>query len=353
VSNTETDIGQAVLDALDSEIDSQGAMIPQPEEEVVSAGVETPEPPAEEEAEVEGPAEEQEEEEGEGAEEETAEEEDTEGQGELESEPVSLTLSTANPEVLALLARYENDVERALRGQIELERALSRQGRDKHQLGLRVQELEGQLAETQMFSDQPTFLTEEQQSWVEEAVGSGQPNMYIRQAVQVGEFDLARAIVEQWSSESPYPALRAGQMIDAAEQHYAAMHAPQETFDHSELLQILAEHYPELPRYEQQMVQTISALGEAHPLVVAARAGTPEEAARGIIGLYEIARAKTATVETTKANVKRKQKEEGVAARKNAVVSSSQSSPASTQAPRPVQIAPGLTWEQYMEELDK
>ena len=349
----EVDLGQLVLDALDEEIEGGERSI---NTTPLADEVVTPEPPAEEPEEeeevVEEPAEEPEVEEGEPAEEEEPAEEDTEP-GELESEPVSLTLSTDDAEVLALLGRYENDPVRALKAYGELQRAFSRQGRDKNALGQRIEELEGQLAQAQMFTQQPSFLTEEQQAWVEEAVNSGSQQAYIRQAVEAGEFNLARAVVEQWSTEAPYPALRAGQMVDQIEQQWFQAQQPAESFDHSELLQILSEHYPELPRYEQEMVQTISALGEGHPLVVAARSGSPEEAARGIIGLYEIARAKTTTVATTKETVKRKQKEAGATARKNAVVSSAESSPAATQAPRPTQIAPGLTWEQYMEELDK
>lgn len=353
----EVDLGQAVLAALDEDIGAHGLNGEEPTDEPTGE-VEAPEPPPsdeeeegeEEEAEEVSAEEQAEEEEGE---DEDAEEEDKEDEeGESRDEPLSLTFSSEDPDVLSLLSRYDNDVEKALRGQVELQRVLTRQGHDKNALSQRVQQLEQELAQAQMFATEPSFLTEEQQTWVEEAVQSGQPNVYIRQAVAAQEFALARAVAEAWGNEQPYPALRAGQMVDAAEaQAYAQMAPAVDTFETAELLQILAEHYPDLPNHEQQMVGTIGQLGEGHPLVMLARSGVPEEAARGIIGIYEIARAKSATVETTKASVKKKQKEAGSRAREDAVVSSSQSSPASTQAPRSVEIAPGLTMDQYLDEL--
>lgn len=352
---SEDGLGHAVLAALDEDIESHAFGVV---EEPPEPPVETEEREGEEEEEVEvAPAEGDEEEEQaeeaeeEGEDEEPEEEDKEDEEAESRDEPLSLSFSSDDPEVLALLSRYDNDIEKALRGQIELQRVLTRQGHDKNALSQRVQQLEAELAQAQMFSSEPSFFSEEQQAWIEEAISSGQPNVYIRQAVQAGEFGLARGVVEAWGNEQPYAAMRAGQMIDASEQAWYETQQPTPTYDPSELLEILAEHYPDLPHYEQQMVGAITNLGEGHPLVMLARSVVPEEAARGIIGLYEIARAKNATVEEKKASVKRKQKEAGSRARREAVVSSSESSPAATQAPRPTEIVPGLTWDRYLDEL--
>ena len=100
------------------------------------------------------------------------------------------------------------------------------------------------------------------------------------------------------------------------------------------------------------MVSTMSALGETHPLVALARSQDPGEAAQGIIGIYEIARAKTATVTSTREQVKQSQRAGAEAARSKAQVSSSAASPQRAARPRSDQLMPGLTLAALEAEFD-
>lgn len=323
---------------------------------------EIPEPPAA----VEQPVEvEDEEDPGEEPEEEAEEEVVATSEDEPEEHPedgepsgdetVDLSGSTADPEIIDLLSRY-SDVEAALKGQVELQRLVSRQGAEKRQLQAQVEQLQAQVTQAQMFSQHgPSMLDEQQRGWVEEAVQSEQPLAYIHSAVQAGQFDLARAIVEEWGSENPFQAIRAAQLIDAAE--YQAMEAQQQyatpAFAQSSFFDQLTSMYPDMPQHQEQMLLTLKGLGDEHPLVIAARSADMNEAARGVIGIYEIAKAQNATLRSTRETVKKREKEAGARARQAAVVSSAQSTAAAPQAPRQQEIVPGLTWEQYMDELDK
>ena len=334
---------EALMQAFDDEL---GIEPEQPEETPAEEGVPAGEPaqPAEveeEEGDLEEPGEETEEEEEPEEPEEDAEEEAT---GDTEELPAS-AFTSDDPEILAYLARYDNNPESALKAAVELQRVLGRQGRENGQLKQRVQELEAQIVQARAFTQSPLLLNEQQRAWVEEANGSGQQAVYVQQAIEAGEYDLARAVVEEWATEQPYQALRAGQMIDQAE--YFASQPVDEgpAYNPNELLQILTEHFPEMPRYEAQMVTVLANLGEGHPLVAAARSSDPEQAARGIIGIYEVARASSASVKSARDGVKKRTRESAQAVRDQAVVSSGEASPAATQTPRPVQIAPGLTLE--------
>jgi hypothetical protein len=299
----------------------------EPEEEEVEAA------PAEEEE--EGPAESEEGEEEEPSEEEEAEE--APGDEEEESAPSV----SDDPGVQAFLART-GSVEQALKKAVSLEQLVGRQGRELGELRQRNVQLEGELEQVQLFSQGARYLSEEQKTWLEEAVGSDQPVAYIQSAVEAGEFDLARAVLEQ-GEFSPYQALRMAQGIDAAEGRTAEPEVV--ALDHQALMGVLIEHYPEMPRFEQEMVATLQGLGVDHPLAALARSQDPAEAAQGVIGLYEIARAKTATVASTRESVKTKSRQAAAAARSRAVVTSGEATPPQAQTPRPRRLMPGLTLE--------
>jgi len=252
----------------------------------------------------------------------------------------------ADPEVQAYLARYDGDSQKALKGAVELQRLMSRQGAENGRLRQQIEQLNSELAQQQAFAQSPSFLSEEQQQWVGAALESGNPMLYIQQAVQVGEFDLARALADQWGQDQPYPALRAAQLIDGAEyQAQAVQPVAVPVYEHPQFIADLTSAYPEMPQYEAAMVTVVKNLGDDHPLVAASRSPDPGEAARGLVGIYEIARASSATVRSAKARVKQKASQDGAAAREEAMVTSSQASPAAVETPRQRMIAPGLTLE--------
>lgn len=281
------------------------------------------------------------------------EEEDAEadeGEEGEEEEVVEAPQFSDDPEVQAFLAKYQGDPEKALRGAAELQRVLGRQGQEKAVLARKVEELEQQLERAATLAQTGVFLSPEQQQWVEHAVESGDPRQFVTQALQVEEFDLARAVCEQWAQEQPYDAARLASQVDQYEQQVRTQtqqfQEQQEVqVDHGALMNVLTEYFPQMPAYEEQMVSTLGALGESHPLVQDARASDPETAARGIIGIYEIARASAATVKTTRAKVRADQQQEADNAREQAVVSSGQTTPAAGETPRSRQLGPGLTLE--------
>lgn len=290
----------------------------------------------------------------EGEQEEEGDDEDAEEEpGEEGEQPEQEeTAEEFEPDVRAYLDRYQGDVGRALKGAIQLQQALGRQGQEKAVLTRRVSELEGALAETSAFGTGP-LLSEEQRNWVGEALATGNPLVYVREAVKAGEYDLARGVCAAWGDHAPYDALRAAQMIDYAEStalNSTVEAEPPQPINHGELLDVLAEHFPELPGYAEQMTTTISQLGENHPLVIDARSNDPEQAVRGVIGIYEIARASTNAVSQTREVVKNGRRDEATAARKKAVVSTSEASPSPSESPRAGKIGPGLTLDQLDEE---
>jgi hypothetical protein len=198
------------------------------------------------------------------------------------------------------------------------------------------------------------MLNEQQRSWVGEAIDSSNPLAYVREAVRAGEFDLARAVCVEWGRDpaSAFDAMRVATMVDQAEtQAVAAQPQPEvEPVKPAVLLQTLEEYFPDMPAYEEKMVEMMGSLGDNHPLVVEARSGDPETAVRGIIGIYEIARASTHTLAETRAEVKNDRRAAATAARKKAVVSTSEASPSPSESPRAKKLGPGLTLEQLDQE---
>jgi hypothetical protein len=144
-------VTQQILEAWD---EVEGATNPNAEpEEEVSAETATPEPDEEEAGEeeqeggAEGEPDEDEELGEEGAEPETEDEEEVtaeEGGEEGQGEPPEAT-DYDDPEIRAFLAKFQGDVEKALRYGLQSQQSLSRQGQEKAVLARRVQELEAQL----------------------------------------------------------------------------------------------------------------------------------------------------------------------------------------------------------------
>lgn len=323
------------------------------EEPEESTTVEQPEPEQDED---------EDEEEDEGSEQETEEEEDGEAEtqeGDEEEEPAEeddeVLAQFTDVEVRAYLSRYQNDPERALKAAVNLTRVLNRQGKEKNDALRRVAELESELAQQNAFQTGPGLLSQEQVHWVGEAMESGNPNIYVQQAVRAGEYDLARAVCAEWAREQPYEAMRVSQAVDGAEYNAHASQVAQtesEPVDHGLLLDTLADSFPEMPMYEQQMIATMNNLGAAHPLVQDAQSNDLRASAKAIVNLYEIARASTASVRSTREQVRAKTKTEAAEVRRRAVVSSSQATPSPSQTPRGNNLMPGLTMEQLDAEWE-
>ena len=314
------------------------------------AEVETPE-----ESEVETEEELEEEEVGEEEEEETDEEpeeeddepeEESEDDDEEASEP-AVEFETDDIEVRALLAKYDNDVGKALKGAAELHHLVTRQGTEKNQALSRVAELEQELDRARL-GQSGIMLNEEQHAWVEEALGSGQPASYVQQAVDVGEFDLARAVCREWAREDPYAATRAGAQIDATEEAIASYQPP---INLPVLLDAVAREVPDLPSYSAQMTEVLNRLGPEHPLVQEARSNDVQTAAAAIVSIYELAKLTSVNTRVAREKVKAIAKQNGASARKKAQVSSSSASPSATQTPRTRRLMPGLTLEDLEAEF--
>lgn len=342
-------VTEQILSAWDDDDDdetSEGAVVEQPVEEQPEevVGEEQPE-------EDEQDGEEPEEQEGQ---EEDEEEEVVEEESEGEEEEDDVLAEYSDPEIRAYLSKYQNDPERALKAAVNLQRVLGRQGQEKAVLTRRVQELEAQMVEQQAFQT-GALLSPEQQQWVGEATESGNPGMFVQQAVQAGEYELARAVCAEWARESPYEALRVSQAVDGAEQRAYQQQYQQieeEPVDHGLLLDTLVSNFPEMPIYETQMISTLNNLGPAHPLVQDAQSNDLRTAAKAIINIYEIARAQTVSTKNTRDQVRAKTKTDAAEARRRAVVSSSNAQPNPSEAPRARTIMPGLTLEQLEAEWE-
>jgi hypothetical protein len=281
--------------------------------------------------------------------EEPSEEEEPEEVSEEETEPAESAPEDA--EAQAYLARHGGDVDAALRAAASQEKILGRQGRELGMLRARVEELEADAEQAALFGGGAQLFTGEQQAWVEEAVGSENPLAYIQLAMQEGEFDLARAVLDQ-GEFSAAQVVRLSQGIDAAEGRSMQVAPEQLPLDHQTLMGVLIERYPDMPKYEADMVASMKALGPEHPLVALSRSQDPGEAAQGIIGLYEIARARSTTLASTREDVKKKGREAADDVRRRGQVSSAQATRRQAQAPRQRPLMPGLTLEALEAEFD-
>ena len=307
--------------------------------------------PAHEDVPVTEPEEEEEQEEEPEEEEEEEEEEDLVGDEQPEEEVAAFE----DPAIQSFLAKYGGDVEKALRGAVELSVVLGRQGSEKSAALARVQELEQELQQLQALSGlEETYLTEEQNQWVEEAIASQNPRGYVHSAMQAGEYDLARAVLREWSRESPYEAMRAGQFVDQAQQQAMQQYQQpvEEPIDQGLLLNLLAQNYPDMTGYWGQMETMLHQLGPDHPTVIDARGNDVERSARAIINLYEIARASTASVQSAKDEIKQKRRRAANDARNGAVVSSGAASRTTETPRRSIMVTPGLTLEQLDAEFE-
>ena len=312
--------------------------VPQPE----IGTVEAPEPE-------EVPAAPDEEQEEEGVEEGEEETEDDGEESSDEEDEVGASVpafETDDPDVLAYLAQYQDDPLKALRAAAELRRAYGRQGTDLAAIRQRAQELEAQITQARLLTG-GVPLSEEQTQWAEGAAASVTPGIYVEQAINAGEFDLARAVCTYWAREDPFNAGRAGQLIDFKEgQTRQQMQAPIEAST-EDILQALWENVPGMREWEPQMVSVYQNLGPAHHLVQESRSTNPDVAMRALINIFEIAKASSANVQEQRSEIKKRARSEADNAKAKAAVTSSSNAPSTgKQTPRrDVEIMPGLTLE--------
>lgn len=336
------DVTQSILDAWDDE-EPQSGIAEHEQPATPEPAVVPPEPEPVEDPEEPGrddePREEQEAEEG--------GEDDGEAEGDGEEPIPGVGFDTDDPEVLAFLAKYGGDPQKALKGAADLARVFGRQGSDLAALRQREAMLQQMVQEAQALNgSQP--LSDEQRAWAEQAANSGNPTSYIRQAIGEGEYDLARAVCREWATDNPFEAGRAGQYIDQVEvQAFQEANQPAQAST-DQVMEALGSAMPEMQAWWGQMAQVSRHLGVSHPLVQEARSPDPDTAMRGMIGLYEIARASTASVSGAKEKIKKEGREAADGARANAAVSSASTSPKPSQIPPHTRLMPGLT----LEDLD-
>jgi hypothetical protein len=328
----------AVMNDWDDE--SEPTEVPQPtlaeaepepveEEAEASTTVEEPEPEPEQEDEDE---------------EQEPEQESEEPEEDEEVEALALTFDTDDPEILAYLAQYQNDPAKALRAAAELRRAFGRQGTDLAAVRQRAQQLEEQIQRGRMLAG-GTPLSEEQHAWAEGAAASAMPGTYIEQAINAGEFDLARAVCSYWARESPFEAGRAGAVIDQAESRTVqAAEAPVEAST-ADIVDALKDNVPGFRDWESQMVTVFNNLGPGHHLVQEARSGNVDVAMRALVNIFEIAKASSASVQEQKTEIKKRARQDSDRNKAKAAVTSGANSPGTPkETPRDVEIMPGLTW---------
>lgn len=286
---------------------------------------------------------------------EEAEEEVEEEEGETEEdekdkeseEVVAEAPAYDDVEIQAFLAKYGNDPEKALKGAAELQRLMGRHGEERDALAQQVEQLQAQLVQVQAFGPGGPMLSDEQQLWVENAAESASPGGFVQQALQAGEFELARAVCREWAQTSPYEAMRAGQIVDSIEHQMQEQQNQTVPVPPATTWEALATNYPELKSYENQMVQTLERLGAEHPLVQEARSTDPNQAVRGIFGIYEIAKAATFALTETKNGLKQRRRQEADDAVEAAVVTSASTSPSVGGTPRRRNFMPGLSEEDF------
>ena len=158
---------------------------------------------------------------------------------------------------------------------------------------------------------------------------------------------LARAVCREWAQSNPFEAMRAGQIVDATQQQATQVEATPEPMPPATTWKMLSDNYPELRTYESQMVTTLERLGPEHPLVQEARSNDPTQAVRGILGIYEIAKAATFALTETKNGLKQKRQQDAEQAIDAAVVTSASTSPSATETPRRRPLMPGLSEEDF------
>jgi hypothetical protein len=284
------------------------------------------------------------------AEREAEDEEEAPAQGEESDAPEETAVEAPaydDVEIQAFLAKYGNDPEKALKGAAELQRLMGRRDEEKLALARQLEEAEAALVQARAFSNGQAYLSEEAQAWVEAAVESPTPGAFVQQALQAGEYDLARAVCREWANVAPFEAMRAGQIVDATQYQAEQVTATPDPVPPATTWQALSESYPELRAYEGQMVGTLERLGPDHPLVQEARSTDPAQAVRGILGIYEIAKAATFALTETKNGVRAKRRQEADEAIDAAVVTSASTSPSGAETPRRRVLMPGLSEEDF------
>ena len=289
-----------------------------------------------------------EEEEAEGEEEEPGEDEGEEEPDEEESAVEALSIAgfdTDDPVVRSILAQYQNDPEKALRAAADLRLVFDRQGTELGKTRQRVQELEAQMQKARLLSGQGMALSQEQAEWAEGAASTVNPGAYVEQALQAGEFGLARAVCSYWAREDPLQAGRVSAYVDQLEATAMTPQMPTEA-PTEDILDALFANVPGMREWEPQMVSVFNSLGPAHHLVQEARSNNIDTSMRALINIFEIAKASTASVQEQRSEIKKTARAKADSAKAAAAVTSATGAPSRvTEPPRADQeILPGLTF---------
>jgi len=289
-------------------------------------------------------------EESEEAEQEEEEPGEDEGEEESDEEDAVEALSiagfdTSDPIVRSILAQYQNDPEKALRAAADLRLVFDRQGTELGRTRQRVQELEQQMQHARLLSGQGMALSQEQAEWAEGAAATPNPGAYVEQALQAGEFGLARAVCSFWAREDPLQAGRVSAYVDHLEQQHAVPQMPTEAST-EDILDALYANVPGMREWEPQMVNVFNSLGPGHHLVQEARSNNIDTSMRALINIFEIAKASTASVQEQKSEIKKAARAKADSAKAGAAVTSGTGAPSRvTETPRADQeILPGLTF---------
>jgi len=272
-------------------------------------------------------------------------EEDGVEDGDEEDALVVAQFDTDDPDVRAFLSQYGGDPLKALQAAAHLRRAFDRQGTDLGHVRAQLGELQEQVQRGRMLGG-AIPLSQDQHEWAEAAANSGAPGAYVDQAIQAGEFDLARAVCSYWGRESPYEAARAGMAVDQEEgRRSQVQQAPVEART-EDIVDALKTNVPGFREWESQMVRVFENLGAGHHLVQESRSNNVDVAMRALMNIFEIAQASSASVQEQKQEIRKRVRKESASAKAQAAVTSganSTSSPKETS--RQVEILPGLTLE--------
>lgn len=220
-----------------------------------------------------------------------------------EEEEEALALDVDDPEILAYLAKYNNDPVAALKAATNLQSVLGRQGSENGELKAQIQELRA-LVEQRMTA--PPLQTVNFAALLDPDSEQFNPEQAASIALQQGDANALQAAMQTWTTVGPYgeeptaaEAFKAATFWNGVQQRFmletlaqelgksAPAAQPDQELDR-EVAGVMTRH-PDLETYLPQ----IGALANERPLMrQALESGTPAERAQALEDLYLLARGR-------------------------------------------------------------
>lgn len=272
-------------------------------------------------------------------------EEEEEVEEERDDEPLAdgeFELVIDDPDVEAFLAKYDGDLNKALKGAVEASRTLGRQGSELGEL----RKLQGTVEELRGLVEQSANRPAPQPYVDYASLIENDPKQAAQVAMKHGNVDAMMAAVSAWAdSDEPRDAFEAatflnnvmrGYEMDQLREEFKANAAPAvqaaSSNEEQEIAKVLTKH-PDLEKF----LPAIGQIAQERPfLKQALEAGTPEQKATALEDLYLLARSRQDPADTSEAirKIRVRTAEESKKAKADAaVVSASRGSAASGDQP--------------------